>query len=139
MSANRSDIASRIFFSSVQATIRIVRQFQIAFMVHKIVTGKFAEIANRLRAVRHHFGLGSKEFAEQAGVAYKSYSQWESGDFRCSIDGAIRLCERYGVSLDFIYFGKLHTLPSNIAMEISSSPLLRVSDLVSPYSEDEEA
>ena len=91
----------------------------------KAATGKFAQIANRLRAIRAHFELGSKEFADQADVPYKSYSQWESGSFRISIDGALKIQKRYGISLDFIYTGKLDTLPHNLAIALGSSPLLK--------------
>ena len=94
-------------------------------MASKTVTGKYSEIANRLRAVREVYGMSSKEFADQAGVPPKSYSQWESGDFRISIDGAIRLQARYGTSLDFIYLGSIDTLPNKIATALSSSPEVR--------------
>lgn len=86
--------------------------------------GKFADISNRLRAVRSYYDLNSKEFAEQAGVPPKSYSQWESGQFRVSIDGALKIQARYGISLDFIYTGRLDTLPNKIAAALSSSPLV---------------
>lgn len=89
------------------------------------VTGRFAAISNRLRAVRAYYELPSNEFAKQAGVSAKSYSQWESGNFRVSIDGAIRLRDRYGISLDFIYLGSLDTLPNKIATAVSSSPLVK--------------
>lgn len=91
----------------------------------KIATGRFADIANRLRAVRGHFGLSSKDFSEMADVSAKSYSQWESGDIRISIDGAIKLREKYGISLDFIYTGRLDTLPSNVARALASSPAIK--------------
>ncbi|MBO9428197.1 helix-turn-helix transcriptional regulator [Sulfitobacter sp. R18_1] len=81
----------------------------------KVVTGRYADIAHRLRAVRAYYDLGSAEYAEQANVSPKSYSQWESGDFRVSVDGAIRLHERYGISLDYIYLGVLDALPHKIS------------------------
>jgi transcriptional regulator with XRE-family HTH domain len=93
-------------------------------MIEKKTSGRFADIANRLRAVRGFYGMSSIGYAQQAGVNHKSYSQWESGDHRISIDGAILLRERYGVSLDFIYLGSVDTLPAKIANAVSSSPLL---------------
>lgn len=84
----------------------------------KVVTGRYADIAHRLRAVRAYHDLGSAEYAEQADVSPKSYSQWESGDFRMSIDGAIRLHDRFGVSLDFIYLGVLDALPHRMAKAV---------------------
>ncbi|WP_321829772.1 helix-turn-helix transcriptional regulator [Thalassovita sp.] len=88
-------------------------------------TGKYADIANRLRAVRAYYDLNSKDFAEQAEVPYKSYSQWESGQFRVSIDGAMKIERRYGISLDFIYLGRLDTLPNRIATALASNPSVK--------------
>lgn len=93
-----------------------------------MITGRHADISNRLRAVRGYYKMMSKEFAEQAGVPHKSYSQWESGDFRISIDGAILIRERFGISLDFIYAGRLDMLPNKIAAAISSDPLIKTSE-----------
>ncbi|MCF7700526.1 helix-turn-helix domain-containing protein [Loktanella sp. M215] len=97
-------------------------------MIEKKVSGRFADIAHRLRAVRAYYGYSSIEYAQQADVNPKSYSQWESGDHRISIDGAILLRERYGISLDFIYLGSVDTLPAKIANAVSSSPLLKNSN-----------
>lgn len=92
-------------------------------MAKSEISGPYAEIAYRLRAARDTFGLTQKEFAEQADVPQKSYNQWESGDFRISIGGALKVRERFGLSLDFIYCGSLDALPHKIAKELSSIPL----------------
>ena len=84
--------------------------------------GPYAELARRLRAPRSVYGMGSKEFDESAGVPFKSYSQWESGAFRPSIDAALRLRRRYGLSLDFIHAGSLDALPMKLAGQVA--PLL---------------
>lgn len=91
-------------------------------MAKKTIDGPFADIAMRLRAVRAILELSQKEFAEQAKVAPKSYNQWESGDFRVSIDGAKKLRERFGLSLDFIYCGSLDALPHKIAVALADIP-----------------
>ncbi len=88
------------------------------------ITGKFSEISLRLRTVRAYYGMSSKGFAEGAGVPPKSYSQWEGGNHRISIDGALKMQSRYGISLDFIYLGRLDALPSKIAAAVSSNPLI---------------
>ncbi|WP_153214461.1 helix-turn-helix transcriptional regulator [Tritonibacter litoralis] len=85
----------------------------------KTVEGRYAEIANRLRLLREHYNLPSKNFAEQAQVSAKSYSQWESGDFRISLDGALAICARFGVTLDFIYLGRIDTLPYSLALRLT--------------------
>lgn len=110
---------------------RIVYVFAIRYtkrMIEKKVSGRFSDIAHRLRAVRAFYEMSSIDFARQADVNHKSYSQWESGDHRISIDGAILLRDRYGISLDFIYLGSIDTLPAKIANAVSSSPLLKTSN-----------
>jgi transcriptional regulator with XRE-family HTH domain len=87
----------------------------------RTVSGRFSDISNRLRVLRHCLGMSSKEFAEAADVSPKSYSQWESGDFRLSIDGAIKLNARYGISLDYLFLGNLDGVPHKLAQELQST------------------
>lgn len=82
----------------------------------------YAEIAHRLRAAQSALGLSAKEFAERAGQSKSQMSNWQSGQVRISLDGALALREVYGLSMDFIYFGNLDALPYRIAKELSSSP-----------------
>lgn len=86
----------------------------------KNISGPFADIAVRLRAVEIYTGLSQKEFSEAADVQQKSMSQWQSGEFRISIQGALKLRERYGISLDFIYCGNIDALPTKMANVLSS-------------------
>ena len=94
----------------------------------KKVSGRYADISNRLRAIREYYGMSSTEFAEEIGRPLKSYSQWESGENRISIDGALSLRHRFGITLDFIYDGNLDALPFKIANALSSSPLVNASN-----------
>ncbi|WP_180966877.1 helix-turn-helix domain-containing protein [Cohaesibacter celericrescens] len=89
-------------------------------MKQKEITGRYADIALRLRAARSYFDMPQKDFAEAANVQQKSYNQWESGDFRISIQGAIKLRERYGISLDFIYVGNMDALPTKMSNALAS-------------------
>jgi transcriptional regulator with XRE-family HTH domain len=95
----------------------------------KRAAGHHTDISNRLRALRNFYEMSSKDFAESAGVPPKSYPQWESGYFRISIDGALKIRERYGTSLDFIYTGCLDTLSNKIATALADSPLIKKSSL----------
>ena len=99
-------------------------------------SGPYADIGWRLRAIREHFGMNQTEFAQAADVPYKSLSQWESGRFRISIQGALRLREKFNISLDFIYCGSLDTLPMKMANALSSSPLLKNSSRSTVRGED---
>ncbi len=68
--------------------------------------------------------MQSKDFAAAADIEPKSYSQWESGNHRLSLSGALAIGAKYGVSLDWLYLGRLDTLPSNLRSALASSPLV---------------
>ena len=94
-------------------------------MDDKLTERTYGEIAVRLRRAREAFGLDQTEFARRAGLKNQTYSNWESGNFRISIDGALALRETYGLSMDFIYCGNIDALPHKIAKAIESSPRVR--------------
>lgn len=72
------------------------------------------DIGLRLQAIRESTGLNPTEFTELIGVNYTRYLNWESGQRRLLPDEAIKLCEKFDVSLDFIYRGILSALPEKI-------------------------
>lgn len=85
---------------------------------HAIIEGMkkddrpFAEIADRIVWHREKVeGLNQKDYARRAGVTRSSLNNWESGDYRLSIDGALALRRTFGLSLDFLYEGIDDTLP----------------------------
>lgn len=66
----------------------------------------FGDIADRLRWHRALEGMEQKEYAEAAGLKRSAYSNWETGDYRLSLDGARALRKTYGLSLDFLFEGE---------------------------------
>lgn len=74
----------------------------------------FGDIAERLRWHRAFEGLDQKEYAERAGLKRAQLSNWETGDYRLSLDGARALRKTYGLSLDFIYEGIPDALPMTL-------------------------
>jgi transcriptional regulator with XRE-family HTH domain len=68
--------------------------------------GRDAEsVGTRLMLVREALGLTGIFFAEKAGIAPSSYSQYEGGKRRCSLESAIALSDAYQLSLDWIFLG----------------------------------
>jgi len=65
----------------------------------------YEDIAIRLRWHRNLVGLTQADYAESIGVKRARYSLWESGSHRLSLDGALAIRHRYGLSLDFLYEG----------------------------------
>ena len=75
----------------------------------------YVEIGQRLQAVRRaESTLSQKEWAEKHGFGVTQYNNWEKGVRRINVDEAEKLCTLYGLTLDFIYRGRLSGLPENI-------------------------
>tara|TARA_R110002051_G_scaffold325869_1_gene432640 strand:- start:1161 stop:1430 length:270 start_codon:yes stop_codon:yes gene_type:complete len=74
----------------------------------------YAEIAARLKWHRSIEGLNQDAYAEQIGTKRSAYSLWEAGSHRLSLDGALALRKRYGLSLDFLYEGIDDALPMTL-------------------------
>jgi len=80
------------------------------------------ETANRLEWLRHYFGKSQKEFASSIGVLPSTYGNWLHGNHGLSLDGARRIKQEYGVSLDFLFFGDTANLPEQILNAWESRP-----------------
>lgn len=71
---------------------------------------QFGAIGARLRKPRDSSGLNQKAWAERHGFNLTQYNNWERGDRRIPLEHAETLCDRYGLTLDFIYRGRLDGL-----------------------------
>lgn len=81
---------------------------------------KISAIASRLKATREALGLEQSEFADRAKIARNTYNQWEKGRGRPQLEGAMKLCEAYNLTLDWIYYGSLDGLPLNLAISLGA-------------------
>lgn len=71
----------------------------------------YTEIGERLALVRTGFSdLSQKDWANMHSFSPTQYNNWETGKRRISVDAAEVLVERYGLSLDFIYRGRVDGL-----------------------------
>jgi transcriptional regulator with XRE-family HTH domain len=68
-----------------------------------------AVIGDRLKAVRKHEQLSQSAFSASIGVAETAYGNWERGASRLSLDGAHAIRLKYGISLEFLYYGEFGT------------------------------
>lgn len=78
-------------------------------------------IAARLKWLRGYVGLTQSEFAESLGVTLTNYNNWERGRQRMSIDGALKVNQTYGTTLDFLYLGRREGLSSDMARDFVES------------------
>ena len=72
------------------------------------------DIAERVRWHRALEGLGQDAYAKKAGLKRAQLNNWESGDYRLSLDGALALRRTFGLSLDFMYEGIDDALPMTL-------------------------
>ena len=86
------------------------------------MTKPYQDIAIRLLEVREALGLSQADFARGAKIGIPTMANWESGVYRVSLNGALKLRETYGLPLDFIFCGNVDMLPSKIASALRSSP-----------------
>jgi hypothetical protein len=78
----------------------------------------YQDIGARLQDVRAAFGAESqKAWAEREGFNPTQWNNWETGTRRIPVDAAERLCDRYGLTLDWIYRGRRDGL-SETAMKL---------------------
>ncbi len=76
-------------------------------------------IAGRLFALRKALGASQVQMAHTLGSPSNSiWANYEAGTRRISLDHALILCRRYGVSLEWIYRGHIHSLPHDLAEKI---------------------
>lgn len=74
----------------------------------------YLDIATRLIWHRSMMGLTQDEYAAQIGMKRPRYSLWETGSHRLSLDGALALRKRWGLSLDFMFEGIDDALPMTL-------------------------
>ncbi|MGR3376037.1 helix-turn-helix domain-containing protein [Salipiger abyssi] len=75
----------------------------------------FSMIGERLARLRKATSpeLSQKAWAERHGFSPTQYNNWEKGSRRIPVDSAERLCNDYGLTLDFIYRGRRDGLSEN--------------------------
>jgi len=69
-------------------------------------------IGRRLLRTREALALSQAEFCRQIGVERNLYNPFEKGRRRITIDVAMKIRDRYGITLDWIYAGEPYALPS---------------------------
>ncbi|PCI53856.1 MAG: hypothetical protein COB36_11495 [Alphaproteobacteria bacterium] len=80
---------------------------------------RYADISDRLRLIRKILDKTQPEFGKDMGISKQTYAHYESGGTCIPPVRARRLLEIYGISLDFIYAGRIDTLPHKIARALS--------------------
>lgn len=73
------------------------------------------DIAERIKWHRQTVArLTQEQYAAALGVKRSALSLWEAGTQRLSLDGALTMRTKYGLSLDFMYEGIDDALPMTL-------------------------
>ena len=86
----------------------------------KVVKDRSWQIAVSERIVQGRTALGRSQanVAKALGISAQRLSNYENGSRPLDIGLAIILCERFGLTLDYLYRGKVYGLPSELADKI---------------------
>ena len=75
-------------------------------------------IAHRMKLLRLTTGLSVADFARETGVARTMWHNIEAGFSRIGVDAAMKLCDKYHITLDWIYRGHDSMLPEGFAKRL---------------------
>ena len=98
-----------------------------AYLEHSAVTSRglpdpssVDQIAYRLRITRAALGHTQAVMSQLAGSSTEgqAWGNYESGERRISLDHALALCAKLGMTLEWIYRGNIHSLPADLAEKI---------------------
>lgn len=79
----------------------------------------YPDIGHHLANIRRGFSdLTQTEWAKRHNFAVTQYNNWEKGARRIPVEAAEKLCEVYGVTLDFIYRGRRDGLSETAAKAV---------------------
>lgn len=80
-----------------------------------------AEISKRIRRLWRSADSDQADFARGAGISPTAFNNYCKGS-RVGLDAAIKLCVRYGLTLDWIYFGLVTSaLPPDVREKIANA------------------
>lgn len=76
-------------------------------------------VGRRIRITRTAIGMRRKDFLREMDISTNQLSNWETGVYWPDTLFLVRWHERHGVSADWILFGRMGSLPRDLASKIS--------------------
>jgi transcriptional regulator with XRE-family HTH domain len=73
------------------------------------MTVRCKELAARLKLTREALGWSQVDLCAHIGISPQVWNNVETGDNNLSLTNAVRLSQKTGLPLDWIYFGRLDT------------------------------
>jgi transcriptional regulator with XRE-family HTH domain len=78
-------------------------------------------VGRRLSHLRHALGLTQRQLAEILSITGPRWANYEVGTSRIPVDIALRLVEKWEVSLDWIYYGNGAIMPNSLLRKIKAA------------------
>lgn len=76
------------------------------------------ETSGRLAVTRNALGLSQTELSEALNISRAALANWETCTRFPDIGAMTRMCDRFGITLDWIYRGDISGLPMSLAEKI---------------------
>ena len=77
-----------------------------------------AKVARRLTLARAAYGLSQHEFGDRAGLSQPQYNQFETGKRLLTLVPAMRICDEYNLTIDWLYRDEPSGLPAALWLTI---------------------
>lgn len=79
-------------------------------------------VGKRIEIIRQMFGYGSqKAFCDEFSISASRYNNWIKGVRRPAIDEGIKICEKFNLSLDFLYRGELKSVDYDLGKALKEA------------------
>lgn len=81
-----------------------------------------ARVLPRLRAVQTELGLHGADMAEYVHATRNAYSNWvsEKRPEKPALESMVILCDKFGVTLDWLYRGRADSMPTRLAIRLEA-------------------
>ena len=75
-------------------------------------------LANRLKLTREALGISAADLCKRIRIKQNRWSQYESGERRITVEVAMKLCDEFGLSMDWIYRADPAQLPHTLRLKM---------------------
>lgn len=75
-------------------------------------------VTARLRAVQAELGKSDSQMARMVGVGRSRWSQWVGTSNMPAEEAMLTLCDKAGITLDWLYRGKVDLIPTRLAIRL---------------------
>ncbi len=82
---------------------------------------RYVAVGRRLSHLRHALGQTQRQLAANLNITGPRWANYEVGTSRIPVDVALRLVEKWEVSLDWIYYGNEAMMPEQLLKAIKAA------------------